>query len=91
MDRSQRRSDRLAKQRRRAGKSSREMSVGEALDADTHEVEATNLAEARAMNSARKAAALRESQTPRVAKRNKHMCVLTCINALMNVNPFYCY
>ena len=46
------------------------MSVGEALDADTHEVDVTNLAEARAMNSARKAAALREKQTPRV-KRNR--------------------
>ena len=71
MDRAQRRSDRLAKKRRRAGKSSREMSVGEALDADTHEIDVTNLAEARVIHSARKAAALRESQTPRVKKRDK--------------------
>ena len=46
------------------------MSVGDALDVFTHEVDVTNLAEARAMNSARKAAALRENQTPRV-KRDK--------------------
>ena len=46
------------------------MSVGEALDADTHEVDTTNLTEARVMNSARKAAARREKQTPRV--KNKH-------------------
>ena len=72
MDRATRKSERLAKQRRRAGKSSREMSVGEALDADAHEVDATNLAEARAMNSARKAAARREKQTPRVKRKTKH-------------------
>ena len=48
------------------------MSVGEVLDADTHEVDATNLAEARAMDSARKAAARRENQTPRVKRKNKH-------------------
>ena len=47
------------------------MSVGEALDVATHGVDVTNLAEARAMDSARKAAALRERQTPRVKKRNK--------------------
>ena len=71
MDRAQRRSDRLAEKRRRAGKSSREMSVGRALDADAHEVDSTNLAEARAMNSARKAAALRESQTPRAVANTR--------------------
>ena len=59
MDRATRKNERLVKQRRRAGKSSREMSVGEALDAGAHEVDATNLTEARAMNSARKAAARR--------------------------------
>ena len=37
------------------------MSVGDALDVFTHEVDATNLAEARAMDSARKAAARREN------------------------------
>ena len=70
MDRAQRKSERLAEKRRRAGRRSHEISVGEALDADTHEVDATNLAEARAMDSARKAAARREKQTPRV--KTKH-------------------
>ena len=70
MDRAQRKSERLAEKRRRAGRRSHEMSVGEALDADTHEVDSTNLAEARAMDSARKAAARREKQTPRV--KHKH-------------------
>ena len=46
MDRAQRKSERLAEKRRRAGRRSHEMSVGEALDADTHEVDATNLTEA---------------------------------------------
>ena len=64
MDRATRKSERLAKQRRRAGGRSHEMSVGEALDADTHEVDSTNLAEARAMDSSRKAADRREKQTP---------------------------
>ena len=49
MDRAPKRSKRLAEKRRRAGGRSHEMSVGEALDADTHEVDSTNLAEARAM------------------------------------------
>ena len=70
MDRAQRKSERLIEKRRRAGRRSHEISVGESLDADTHEVDATNLAEARAMDSARKAAARREKQTPRV--KNKH-------------------
>lgn len=70
MDRANRKSERLAEKRRRAGRRSHEMSVGEALDADTHEVDSTNLAEARAMDSARKAAARREKQTPRV--KHKH-------------------
>ena len=56
MDRATRKSERLANKRRRAGRRSHEMSVGEALDADTHEVDSTNLAEARTMDSARKAA-----------------------------------
>ena len=47
------------------------MSVGDALDVFTHEVDATNLAEARAMDSARKAAALRENQTPRVKRKGR--------------------
>ena len=59
MDRAPKRIKRLAEKHRRAGGRSHEMSVGEALDADTHEVDATNLAEARAMDSARKAAARR--------------------------------
>ena len=71
MDRSQRKSERLTNKRRRAGRRSHEMSVGEALDTDTHEVDATNLAEASAMDSAREAAARREKQTPRV--QNKHV------------------
>ena len=70
MDRAQRKSERLAEKRRRAGRRSHDMSVGEALDADTHEVNATNLAEARAMDIARKAAVRREKQTPRV--KTKH-------------------
>ena len=70
MDRSPKRSRRLAEKHRRVGGRSHEMSVGEALDADTHEVDSTNLAEARAMDSARKAAARREKQTPRV--KHKH-------------------
>ena len=49
MDRAQRKSERLAEKRRRAGRRSHDISVGEALDADTHEVDATNLTEARAM------------------------------------------
>ena len=63
MDRAPKRNKRLAEKRRRAGGRSHEMSVGEALDTDAHEVDSTNLAEARAMNSARKAVALRERQT----------------------------
>ena len=72
MDRATRKSERLTNKRRRAGGRSHEMSVGEALDADTHEVDSTNLAEARAMDSARKAAARRENQTPRVKRKVKH-------------------
>ena len=65
MDRAQRKSERLAeKKHRRVGRRSHEMSVGEALDADTHEVDSTNLAEARAMDNARKATTRREKQTP---------------------------
>ena len=71
MDRSTRKSRRLANKRRRVGERAGRMSVGEALDVATHGVDVTNLAEARAMDSARKAAALRERQTPRVKKRNK--------------------
>ena len=47
MDRAQRKSERLTEKRRRAGRRSHEMSVGEALDADAHEVDETNLSEAR--------------------------------------------
>ena len=68
MDRAPKRSERLVNKHRRAGGRSHEMSVGEALDSDTHEVDSTNLAEARAMNNAHKAAARRENQTPRVKK-----------------------
>ena len=60
MDRAQRKSERLAEKRRRVGRRSHEMSVGEALDADTHEVDTTNLAGAR-----------REKQTTRVKSINK--------------------
>lgn len=59
-----RKSRRLADKHRRVGKGSKRMSVGEALDADTHGVDVTNLVEAHAMQSARKAVALREQQTP---------------------------
>ena len=72
MDRAPKRSRRLAEKRRRASKQAGRMSVGDALDVFAHEVDSTNLAESRAMDSDRKAAALRESQTPRVVRRNKN-------------------
>ena len=75
MDRTQRKSERLASKRRCVGRRSHEMSVGEALDVDTHEVDATNLAEARAMDSARKAATRREKQT--LLKLNTWQCLTT--------------
>ena len=56
-ERTVRRSRRLATKRRRARRAPR-MSVGEAIGAPLHEDDVTNLAEARAMNSAREAAAL---------------------------------
>ena len=69
MDRAPRRSRRLAKQRRRARKpKDKRMSVGEALGAPTHQVDATNLAEARAMHGAREAAM---NLTVRKSKRHK--------------------
>ena len=55
MDRAPKRSRRLAEKRRRAGERAGRMSVGDALDVFTHEADVTNLAEARAMDSARKA------------------------------------
>jgi hypothetical protein len=70
MDRAPKRSRRLAEKRRRASKRAGRMSVGDALDVFTHEVDVTNLAEARAMNSARKAAALRENQTASNSEKN---------------------
>ena len=48
------------------------MSVGEALNTDTHEDDVTNLTEAHVMNCALKATTLREKQTPRVKKKSKH-------------------
>ena len=57
MHRATRRSRRLADQRRRAGQPATRMSVGEALDVPTYQVDVTNLAEARAMDSVRAAAA----------------------------------
>ena len=54
MDRAKRKSRRLAEQRRRAGESEDVMSVGEALNANSHGVDVANLVEARAMHSAHK-------------------------------------
>ena len=69
MDRAPRRSRRLAKQRRRAGKpKDKRMSVGEALGAPAYQVDATNLAEARAMHSARAAAANLSVRKPKRRK-----------------------
>ena len=71
MDRTKRTNRRLVEKLRSVVRQPNEMSVGEALDADAHEVDSTNLVEARAMNSDHKAATRRGNQTPRV-KKSKH-------------------
>ena len=68
MHRATRRSRRLADQRRRAGQPTARMSVGEALDVSTYQVDVTNLAEARAMDSARAAAANLSERKPKRGK-----------------------
>ena len=68
MYRATRRSRRLADQRRRAGQPTARMSVGEALDVSTYQVDVTNLPEARAMDSARTAAANLSERKPKRGK-----------------------
>ena len=64
MDRTQRKSERLANKHRRVGGSSREMGVGEALDADTYEVDTTNLIEPPVMNNTLRVTARKKNHTP---------------------------